>query len=77
MPNDLYESMQTAQIPTPQMQQNPREVAMSMLKQHGIDIPASEMNNPQAIIQRVLQSGKVSQDRLSMIQQMMQARGRR
>lgn len=51
--------------------QNPREQAMSILKQRGIQIPDSIAGNPSAIIQHLVQSGAVPQGRLSMAQQML------
>ncbi len=55
-------------------QQNPREAAMERMKQMGIDVPQGMENDPGALLQHVLQSGKVpqAQNRLSMAQQMMQ-----
>ena len=38
----------------------------------GISIPEGMENNPQAIIQHVMQSGKVPNNRLSLAQQVMQ-----
>ena len=52
-------------------QQNPREAAMDLMKRQGIDVPEGMENNPQALIQHVLQSGKVPQNRLNMAQQVM------
>ena len=52
--------------------QNPREQAMVLMKQQGINIPAGMENNPTALLQHVMQSGRVPQDRLSMAQQVMQ-----
>lgn len=53
-------------------QQNPRDQAMNLLRQRGIKIPDSIVNNPQAIIQHLMQSGMIPQNRLSMAQQMIQ-----
>ena len=55
-----------------QSQQNPREQALALMKQQGISVPEGMENNPQAIIQHLMQSGRVPQNRLTMAQQMMQ-----
>lgn len=60
-----------------QPQQNPKEQALAMLKQQGITIPEGMENNPQGIIQHLMQSGAVPQNRLSMAQRMMQRMFRR
>ena len=52
--------------------QNPREQAMALMKQQGINVPAGMENNPTALLQYVMQSGRVPQNRLSMAQQVMQ-----
>lgn len=73
MPNDLYNSIgtQTAQP------QSAKEQAISLMKQQGIAIPQGMENDPNALIQHVMQSGKVSQNRLSMAQQLMSRMFRR
>lgn len=60
----------------PQMQ-NPKEQALNLLKQQGIAIPDGMENNPQGIIQHLMQSGRFPQSRLNMAQQMMQRMFRR
>lgn len=50
-------------------QQDPREVALSRMKQMGIDIPKGMENDPNALIQYVTQNGFVPQERVSMAQQ--------
>lgn len=55
-----------------QTQQNPREAAMELMKQQGISIPKGMENDPNALLQHVLQSGKVPNNRLNMAQQVMQ-----
>lgn len=74
MPSDIYQSIgkQPAQQP-----QNPKEQALNLLKQQGIAIPEGMENNPQGIIQHLMQSGRVPQNRLNMAQQMMQRMFRR
>lgn len=58
-------------------QASPKEQALNLLKQQGIAIPEGMENNPQALIQHVMQSGAVPQNRLSMAQQIMQRMFRR
>lgn len=72
MPSDAFKSLGKNQ-----QQQNPKEQALSLLKQQGITIPEGMENNPQGIIQHLMQSGRVPQNRLSMAQQMMQRMFRR
>lgn len=52
--------------------QDPKAAAMSRLREMGISVPEGMENNPQALLQHVLSSGKVPQNRLSMAQQVMQ-----
>ena len=52
--------------------QDPKAAAMSRMKEMGISVPEGMENNPQAIIQHVMQSGKVPNNRLSLAQQVMQ-----
>ncbi|MBO5384498.1 MAG: hypothetical protein J6A30_09385 [Ruminococcus sp.] len=63
------------QTQQPQQQsQDPRSAAMELMRKQGIDVPQGMENDPSALLQHVLQSGKVpqAQNRLSMAQQMMQ-----
>jgi RIO-like serine/threonine protein kinase len=76
MASELYNAMGTS-ANNEQVQQNPREQAMNLLKQRGINVPDNIANNPQAIIQHLMQSGAVPQQRLQMAQQMMQRMFRR
>ena len=57
--------------------QNPKEQALSLLKRQGVSIPQGMENDPQGIIQHLMQSGKVPQGRLNMAQQLMQRMFRR
>jgi RIO-like serine/threonine protein kinase len=75
MASELFQSFGSQQTAT--AQQNPRDAAMSLLKQQGIQIPAGMENNPNAIIQHLMQSGQISQGRLNMAQQIMQRMFRR
>lgn len=70
MPSDLFQSFGTS-ANNAQVQQNPREQAMNLLKQRGINVPENISNNPQAIIQHLMQSGAIPQNRLAMAQQML------
>jgi len=70
MASELYQSFGTS-ANNAQVQQNPRDAAMSLMKQHGIQIPAGMENNPNAIIQHLMQSGQIPQGRLNMAQQML------
>ena len=55
-----------------QPQQNPKEQVLNLMKQQGISIPEGMENNPQGILQHLMQSGRVPQGRLNIAQQMMQ-----
>ena len=77
MASELFQSFGSQQMQTVPAQQNPRDAAMSLLKQHGIQIPQGMENDPSAIIQHLVQSGAVPQGRLNMAQQVMQRMFRR
>lgn len=47
--------------------QNPKEQALNLLKQQGITVPQGMEDNPQAIIQHLMQSGRVPQGRVQQI----------
>lgn len=70
MASELFQSFGTS-ANNAQVQQNPRDAAMSLLKQQGIQIPQGMENNPNAIIQHLMQSGRIPQGRLNMAQQML------
>ena len=74
MASELYSAIGTQAAPA---QQNPREQALNLLKQRGIQIPDGMANNPSAIIQHLMQSGQIPQGRLNMAQQIMQRMFRR
>lgn len=59
--------------------QNPREQALNLMKQLNIDVPKGKENDPDFLINYVMQTGKVpqAQNRLTMAQQMMQRMFRR
>ena len=70
MASELFQSF-GASANNAQVQQNPRDAAMSLMKQQGIQIPQGMENNPNAIIQHIMQSGQIPQGRLNMAQQML------
>ena len=73
MPSDIFESIGNQ----PTQSNNPKEQALNLLKQQGITVPEGMENNPQGIIQHLMQSGRIPQGRLSMAQQIMQRMFRR
>lgn len=68
MASDIFAAMGNQ----PAHAQNPKDQALAILKQRGISVPDSIAGNPQAIIQHLMQSGAIPQNRLAMAQQMMQ-----
>ncbi len=75
MPSELYKTIgKDSNVST---NQDPRSAAMSRMKEMGINVPEGMENNPQALLQHVMQSGKVPQNRLGMAQQIMQRLFRR
>lgn len=77
MASELFQSFGNQQMQNVPAQQNPRDAAMSLMKQQGIQIPQGIENNPSAILNHLMQSGAVPQQRLQMAQQMMQRMFRR
>lgn len=63
MSSELFNSFGAAQ--------NPREQALGLLKQRGLRVPDGISNNPQAIIQHLMQTGQVPGNRLQMAQQIL------
>lgn len=55
-----------------QLKQNP----MAMLQKAGFNVPAN-LNNPQAIVQHLMNSGQITQDQVNRAQQMAQQYGLR
>ena len=74
MASELYSAIGAQTVPA---QRDPREQCMNLLKQHGIQIPDGISNNPNAIIQHLVQSGAVPQGRLNIAQQMLSRMFRR
>ena len=70
MASELYQSFGSQPVQAAP-QQNPREQAMNLLRQRGIQIPENMANNPNAIIQHLMQSGQIPRGRLNMAQQML------
>lgn len=62
--NDIGSLMQMVQ----QFKANP----MQMLMQRRMNVPQNMMNDPQAIINHLLQTGQISQEQLNSAYQMMQ-----
>lgn len=54
-----------------QQQQTPKSAVFNRLKEMGIDVPKGMENDPNALLQHVMQSGRVPQNRLSIAQSMM------
>lgn len=71
MASELYQSFGSQPMQAAPAQQNPRDAAMSLLKQQGIQIPQGMENNPSAILNHLMQSGRIPQGRLNMAQQML------
>ena len=53
-------------------QQDAKSAAMAKMKELGFSIPEGKENDPNYLIQMVMQSGKFPQNRLNMAQQVMQ-----
>ena len=71
MASELYQRFGSQPMQTVPEQQNPRDAAMSLMKQQGIQIPQGMENNPSAILNHLMQSGRIPQGRLNMAQQML------
>lgn len=72
MASELFQSFGAQAVPA--QQQNPRDAAMNLLRQRGINVPANIANNPQAIIQHLIGNGTLNQ---GMVQNVMQRMFRR
>lgn len=70
MPSELYNAIGSDKNVS--TNQDPKAAAMNRMKEMGIDVPEGMENNPQALIQHVMSSGRVPNNRLSMAQQIMQ-----
>ena len=70
MSNPLNSRVQGTQ--QPQNAPSAKEQALTLMRRQGIDIPANMENDPNALIQHVMQSGRFPQNRLDMAQQVMQ-----
>lgn len=70
MPSELYNAIGSDKNVS--TNQDPKEAAMNRMKEMGISIPEGMENNPQALLQHVMSSGKVPNNRLNIAQQIMQ-----
>jgi len=69
----IFDSLGAAQQMNPmQMLQQLRNNPAQMLQRAGYNVPANILNNPQQIVQYLVQSGQISQGRLGQAQQMAQ-----
>lgn len=59
MPSDLFQSYGMGSN-NAKAQQNPKEMVMQMLQNRGIQLPSGIENNPNAIFQYLMQSGKIT-----------------
>ena len=77
MASDLYNTIGQPQPVQPQAQ-NPRETALNLLRQYGYQFTPEQANDPNTLMQMVLQSGQLFQNRLPMAQNILrQFMGRR
>lgn len=76
MASDLFKSFGKAQQNVPEQQnvQNPKDAAIQLMRQRGMNVPQNISNNPSAIIEHLIQSGQIPQNRLAMVQQMISQR---
>lgn len=78
MSSDLFKNFgKKQQTISQEQQQGPKEQALNLLKQQGISVPPGIENDPNAIIQHLMQSGRVPQGRLNMAQNLMHKMFRR
>lgn len=77
MPSELYKTIgEGDNVPA---NQDPKSAAMSRMKELGIEVPKGKENDPDFLINYVMQTGKVpqAQNRLTMALQRMQRMFRR
>ena len=76
MASDLFKSFGRKQqnVPAQQNAQNPKDAAIQLMRQRGMNVPQNISNNPSAIIEHLIQSGQIPQNRLAMVQQMISQR---
>lgn len=67
----LFDKIQGGQPNLQQLQQDP----IGMARQAGYNIPQNLANNPQAMVQHLIQSGQISNPMLQRIMPMMQKLG--
>ena len=66
----IFDSLGQQQMNPMQMMSQLRNNPAAMLKQRGLNVPAG-MNNPQQIIQHLLNSGQITNSKLQMAIQML------
>lgn len=76
MASDLFKSFGKApqNVSARQNAQNPKDAAIQLMRQRGMNVPQNISNNPSAIIEHLIQSGQIPQNRLAMVQQMISQR---
>lgn len=76
MASDLFKSFGKSpkNVPAQQNAQNPKDAAIQLMRQRGMNVPQNISNNPSAIIEHLIQSGQIPQNRLAMVQQMISQR---
>lgn len=76
MASDLFKSFGKSpqNVSTQQNAQNPKDAAIQLMRQRGMNVPQNISNNPSAIIEHLIQSGQIPQNRLAMVQQMISQR---
>jgi len=67
--NSMFERLGNSK---PSQQQSPKTAVMNRMKELGIQVPQGMEDNPNALLQHVMQSGAVPQNRLTMAQKMIQ-----
>ena len=76
MSSDLFKSFGTS-ANNAQIQynaQSQKDAAIQLMRQRGMNVPQNISNNPSAIIEHLIQSGQIPQNRLAMVQQMISQR---
>lgn len=76
MASDLFKSFGKApqNVQAQQNAQNPKDAAIQLMRQQGMNVPQNISNNPSAIIEHLIQSGQIPQNRLAMVQHMISQR---
>ena len=74
MPNPLFNALGGGNNNIFQMLGQLKQNPLALLQKAGFNIPAN-INNPQAIVQHLTQTGQINQNQLNQAQQMAQAFG--